>query len=125
MVMSKVSDSMSISQDQLDQILCFLPAFEEPGRSFIQRWAGGQKDADGAIQSTIKLRNDGSIEINGDTDNAVAWTDLNTAFELLKTEIFVELGKIATGLAAVPYTYAPVKPTAEISGAKVETVKLP
>lgn len=34
---------------KIDELLRFLPLFEEPGRSFILQWAGGKTTANGAI----------------------------------------------------------------------------
>lgn len=42
-------EEVQISRKQVDALLAFLPAFETPGRVFIERWAGGQKTADGAF----------------------------------------------------------------------------
>lgn len=39
----------SPTPEQIDELLRFLPLFEEPGRAFIESWAGGETTEDGAI----------------------------------------------------------------------------
>ncbi|MGC9397242.1 MAG: DUF6508 domain-containing protein, partial [Anaerolineae bacterium] len=39
----------AIKHEKIDELLRFLPLFEEPGRSFVTQWAGGETTADGAI----------------------------------------------------------------------------
>ncbi|MFN2286445.1 MAG: DUF6508 domain-containing protein, partial [Anaerolineae bacterium] len=36
-------------REKIDELLRFLPLFEEAGRSFVTQWAGGRTTADGAI----------------------------------------------------------------------------
>lgn len=36
-------------REKIDELLQFLPLFEEPGRSFVTKWAGGETMANGAI----------------------------------------------------------------------------
>ncbi len=35
--------------EQMDELLRFLPLFEQPGRTFMERWAGGEPTGDGAV----------------------------------------------------------------------------
>jgi hypothetical protein len=91
---------------------------------------------------TFIMKADGSIEINGNTDYAVAFTDLAAAIALFVTSITTanttqdglidaELIKIAAVLnSLVPNSYTPtpiVTPpvAADISASQVSTVKLP
>lgn len=76
-------------------------------------------DSDGNEESTIKLLNDGTIEINGNTDNAVSWTDLNTALQGLVTAINANMGTKLDG-AGTPGVL-----TLSLTGARVNGVKLP
>ncbi len=39
----------AITREKIDELLRFLPLFEEPGRSFVTQWAGGKTTANGAI----------------------------------------------------------------------------
>ena len=39
----------TIAREKIDELLRFLTLFEEPGRSFVTQWAGGETTADGAI----------------------------------------------------------------------------
>lgn len=103
-------------------------------------------------KATIYLKKDGIIELNGDTDFAVAFNDLKTAFDQLKSDFDdamdiidnhihattatigadTTVGVISKPTGPVP-TYLPVTPgvpgiddsTANIDPAKVATIKVP
>lgn len=87
--------------------------------------------------STITLTALGNVEINGNTDWAVAYTDLKTAFDQFKTDFnnFVTLtfnthahqylpgpGSLTSTSTALPVGTGS---TADMSSAKVDTVRLP
>lgn len=38
-----------ITRERIDELLRFLPLFDVPDRSFVERWDGGKKTEDGAI----------------------------------------------------------------------------
>jgi len=38
-----------ITRERIDELLCFLPRFEAPGRAWIEGVGGGQETADGAM----------------------------------------------------------------------------
>jgi len=59
------------------------------------------------------------LEINGNTDYAVSWTDLNTALQLLVTTINAKFLTKTDGVGS------PGGLSLDISSAKVEGVKLP
>jgi hypothetical protein len=95
-------------------------------------------DNTGAISAFINWLNTGIIEINGNADFAVAFTDLKTAFDQLKTDfddlvskynghIHTTTATVSTGspgvISATTSTDSPT--TADIDPAKVDTVKLP
>jgi len=86
----------------------------------------------------LKLCVDGSIEINGATDFAVAYTDLKSAFDTLVTDfnnlvtayndhIHVTTATVGIGppgtIAVTTSTGTPT--TADMTSSKVDTVKLP
>jgi hypothetical protein len=83
----------------------------------------------GAIAAWQKFLTDGVIEINGNADNAVAWQDLDDAFNTAVTgfvaQVQAELVKIQTAIAAIGGSYTPGTLTLDLSGAKVDEVKLP
>ena len=77
---------------------------------------------------------DGTIELNGAADFAVAYNDLKTAFDQLKSDFNnlvtnftshvhagVTVGAGSTGVTATPG----VPSTADMSGAKVSTIRVP
>ena len=81
----------------------------------------------GNLSSFLKLKNNGILELNGNTDFAVKYTQLETAFNLLKTDfnnlITLYNSHNHGGAVAVPSTPA-IASTADISPAKSEVVKL-
>jgi len=76
-------------------------------------------DSDGNQQGFINLKNDGTIEINGDTDNAVSYSDLNTALQGLASAINSSLATKQDGSGTAGTL------TLDLSAAKVNEVKLP
>lgn len=42
-------ESKTITVEQIDELLQFLPLFEQPDRKFIERWDGGDRKSDGSI----------------------------------------------------------------------------
>lgn len=57
-------------------------------------------NAAGAQQAIIKLRADGSIELNGSSKKLVTHAELNTALQGLVTTLNTQLGTIAAGASA-------------------------
>lgn len=92
-------------------------------------------DADGAEKATTKLLADGTMEINGSDDFAVAYTDLSSGLSSQDTDINAELSKLTTTLSAIVTAFAALGVTipaytqgtisTDISDSKVDTVKLP
>lgn len=87
---------------------------ENPGETKVY-----STDADGNEKSTIKLKDDGTIEINGNTDNAVSHADLTLALNNFTTALNIALAAKLDGGGSSPGL------SIDISGAKVDTVKLP
>lgn len=95
----------------------------------------------GALAALIKLRNDSTMELNGDADFAVAFDRLKTAFDDLKADFNAlvtlfgtvgppPVGHVHSGVtpgsgSTGPPTTFPSQSTADINPAKVDTVKLP
>jgi len=76
----------------------------------------------------IKLTPSGNVLLNGDSDNAVSFADMKTAFDNLKTELNTFIGKYNVAVYSSPTatTSAPATlAVADMSGAKVDNVKLP
>lgn len=83
-------------------------------------------DQNGTFKGYTWLKADGSLELNGNADNAVRYAALNTALQSEVNAINSELGKIAAGLnAIVPGSYTVLPVTLNISAAKILTVKTP
>jgi hypothetical protein len=87
-------------------------------------------------RSVLWLKKDGTIEVNGSADNAVAFSDLKSGFDQLKSDFNILVGKynahghIVTTPDTINGTAAPTTTTgtssnANIDSSKVDTVKLP
>lgn len=72
----------------------------------------------GARKATIYWRTDGQLELNGTGDFAVRFNALEVAFNQLKSDFDAHGGHFGGEVAPPPST-------ADISGAKVDTVELP
>lgn len=88
---------------------------------------------DGTASAVVTMRVSGDVEINGNSDWAVAYTDLKSAFDQLKSDFDGHMHAFAPGptpdLTSVPTASTsgvPPKPsTADMSGAKVSSVRFP
>lgn len=80
-------------------------------------------NADGAQQTYIWLKADGTMELGGDADNAIRYTPLSNEMTSLANFINTELAKVATGLAGVGGAYTPGTCSIDISAAKIDEIK--
>src|SRR5690606_8847873 len=80
-------------------------------------------DGNGQLQTFVWLKNDGTIELGGNTDNAVRYLPLNTALQGQVTDINAELVKIQTAITGLGGAYAHTPVSIDISGAKIEEIK--
>lgn len=80
-------------------------------------------DADGALKFYTWLKNDGTLELGGATNNLVKFTALSTALNNQDTLINAELAKIASALALVGGSYLPGTVTTDISNSKINEIK--
>lgn len=118
----------------LDVIIAALnyqvPLPSSPGESKLY-----STDGDGAEQATLKCKPDGTIEINGDADNAVSYQDLKDALDNFKTSIDDAISgsitahthggvTVGAGTTAVGSGTAPTV-SVDITASKVDEVKLP
>ncbi len=91
-------------------------------------------DADGNEKATIKLLADSTIEINGNTDFAVAFNDLKTGFDQLKSDyntfvttkynLHTHVSVTSLGTPTVPVPTGS-STAASIDASKIDTVKVP
>jgi hypothetical protein len=81
--------------------------------------ANGDIEIDAYGGATLNIKADGNIEINGDADYAVSWTDLDTALQTLVSGINTALGT-KKDEAGTPGTLS-----LDLSTAKIGTVKFP
>lgn len=92
------------------------------------------RETDGTLSATIKLKNNGTVEILGADDYAVAYNDMKGAFDKLRedfnavvtlllthTHTGVTTGGGTSGTSAAAFQQS----TADMSSAKVTAVRLP
>ena len=94
-------------------------------------------DSNGALQAYLFARNDGNLEVNGDADNMVRFSELETAYNQLKDDFdalvqtfnthihttTATIGSSATpGVISAPTTQGQTS-TGDIAPAKIDNVK--
>lgn len=82
-------------------------------------------DSNGGEKAFIWLKNNGDIELNGNSDNVVRFSELESGLMAMVQKLNIELTKIQAGLSAVGGAYAKVDVDIDVSGAKIENVKCP
>ncbi len=80
-------------------------------------------DINGNVKFYTWLKNDGTFEIGGNSDNAVRYNALNTALQQQVTKINTELAKINVAIAALGGTYTVSPISLDITAAKITEVK--
>lgn len=88
-------------------------------------------DADGDEEMFVWLKNDGTLEVGGDTDNLVRFSDLKDGFDELKDNFndlvtaFNAHVHAGNGIppTAVPGSIPAIASAATIDGAKIEEIK--
>ena len=80
-------------------------------------------DNNGGLKTYVWLKNDGTMEIGGNTKHMVRYEELNTALQNFKTLMQTELGKIQTGIIAGGGSYTPGSLTIDVSPAKIDNIK--
>ena len=78
---------------------------------------------DGTVATSIHLFTDGSIELGGNSDNAVRYTPLNSGISAKDSLINAELTKIATAISILGGSYIPSTINTDITGAKIDDIK--
>jgi hypothetical protein len=51
--------------ERIDELLQYLPRFAAPGRTFVQRWSGGEPAPDGAVSMPHPVYDDDVLEFFG------------------------------------------------------------
>lgn len=69
------------------------------------------------------LKNDGTMEIGGKTDNMVRFNPLNNGLSNQNTAINAELTKIAVAITALGGTYVPTQISLNIAQSKINEIK--
>ncbi len=79
-------------------------------------------NANGTLKAYAWLRADGSLEINGDDDNMVRFSELKTGFDKLKSDLNAFLTHVHGASGTPPAPPAPPS-TASIDNSKINEVK--
>lgn len=82
-------------------------------------------DSDGGLKTYLWLTTDGKIQLGGTADNAVRYSPLHDAMTQLAADINVQLGLIATGIAAAGGSYSPGNINIDISQSKIDDIQTP
>jgi hypothetical protein len=89
-------------------------------------------NAQGAQKTYLWLKNDGNMEVGGDDDNLVRYSELKKAFDELKGDVNGLIQKfnthvhpgVTSGLSSTLITVTLADPsTADVSGAKIDKIK--
>lgn len=81
-------------------------------------------DSNGVLKTYVWLKNDGDLLLGGDSDNLVKYSPLNQSMEQLQMFITQQLTLIASGISAGGGSYTPGTLNIDISGSKVDKVKV-
>lgn len=80
-------------------------------------------DSNKTVKSVFWLKNDGTIELNGNTYSLVRYEPLESSIKQLDQKINAELAKIATAIAGVGGAYVSTPISTDISQAKAKNIK--
>lgn len=80
-------------------------------------------DSNGSLKSYVHLKNDGTIEMNGDSDFLIKFNELQTILNTLATNINAEHTAIASAIGLLGGSYVPTPITINITSAKNERIK--
>jgi len=90
----------------------------------IRLYSMGAQGGVNVVKSTIHLKNDGKIELNGGGNPAVLGNELKTALNSIQSAVNQELAKISLGISTAggAYTVAPI--TVDVANIVSETIEL-
>lgn len=80
-------------------------------------------DSNGIEQFYIYLKNDGTVEFNGNADNLIRFAALKTGLDNMVTGINSEFTKIQAAISSVGGSYARVDINLNIDSAKINEIK--
>jgi hypothetical protein len=80
-------------------------------------------DSNGSLKSYLYLKKDGVIELNGDSNFAVKFNELQTVLNSLASNIDIENAKISAAITALGGSYIQAPITIDLTPAKNETIK--
>ena len=85
-------DDAGISPERMDELLRFLPLFEEPDRAYVREWGGGEVTDDGSIQVPYPIYCDDVYEffaLAGQTRWSDFEYDPREAYAMLSDDKFI------------------------------------
>jgi len=85
-------DPVAVTTEKMDELLRFLPLFENPDREYVKEWGGGEMTADGAITMPYPIYYDDVLEFFKLAGQAY-WSDYEykplEAYEMLSDDRFI------------------------------------
>jgi hypothetical protein len=90
-----------------------------PGESVIF----SKDQQNGELKAKIVCKNDGTIELNGNSDNLVRYSELDSSIGDIVSDINRELTSIAVAIAGLGGAYTKIPVQYDISGAKIDDLK--
>jgi len=85
-------DPVAVTTEKMDELLRFLPLFENPDREYVKDWGGGEMTADGAITMPYPIYCDDVLKFFKLAGQAY-WSDYEykplEAYEMLSDDRFI------------------------------------
>lgn len=80
-------------------------------------------DADGNVVIAMHLKSNGTVEIGGNSDNAVRYSKLNDGLQNMKSDINTELVKIQVAISGLGGSYVNTPISLNINDSKINNIK--
>lgn len=80
-------------------------------------------DENGALSTFIWIKNDGTIQLGGDSNNAMRFQPTDNGLQSFITALNLELALIATAITGAGGTYVPNTMSIDIDSAKIDEIK--
>ena len=119
---------ISMSETSFAQDWANLAKYETQNNQLPPKQSGEKRifslKEDGSLSFSVHLKNNGTLEVGGNTDNMVRYQKLDDALQAEKNLINAELSKIAAAInAIVPGSYTPAPITLNLIQAKIDEIK--
>jgi len=90
-------ENAEISSEQMDELLQFLPAFENPDRAYVREWAGAEPTSDGTLTFPYPIYCEDVLQFYALAGQG-CWSDFDyeprEAHEMLSDDTFIAMASI-------------------------------